>query len=738
MTNQDIFCRTGFSVLALAVAMPAIAGDQAAGTSDIIVTAQRREQSVTDVPVSITVFNEKALVRQNIQGISDYFAKTPNVSFISTGARDRKEISIRGVTNQLAVDSIPGAGTFGFYIDEFNVATGTVNPQIVDIARIEVLRGPQGTYFGRNAIGGAINITTNQPVNKFELSAGINYSSFNTIDLHGIVNVPIIDDKVALRIVGRYAHSDGNIRNINPIGGGNDSDYQYGKAILRLTPVERLTVDLTGTYTKEVVGMREGVPTGVVGLTAKAVVFPGVVNPVGDPDGVGFFPKNTNRVNFNRPQTIGTEFYNLVGRVKYDGDNVTFTSITGYISSKQTLLGDIDGSSKDYFYETKPIDRNSFSQEIRLQSANADDRLFWTIGGLIARDRGFIDQKTFAGSDNPFGLPNGFQVTSSTSEGESKSWAIFGEATFKATEQLSLTLGGRFTHEEVTVAQYNTSSGVVNNYVSGTTDFSNFSPRFTVAYQLADRSNIYGTISRGFKAGGLQINPNLADPSYKPETLTNYEIGFKTQAFDQRLFFNIAAFYMKWNDLQTEFAQAKTTGNVITFFSGIENAASASSLGVEIDATGKITDNLTLSGGIGFLDAKFTDYDNAFINGKVYDLTDFRMPNSPKWTLNASGEYTFEPVAGFDSYVRAEWLSRSSIYSDKTALIFNSFPYKVPAFNQTNLRIGFVKDGFDVQGYVENLFNNVYYTNAYEKAFAGGLHVQPSVRRFGIRVGVKY
>ncbi len=183
MTDFRPAFRAGLSIVALAAALPALAQStdatppvQTAAADDIVVTAQRREQSVTDVPVSITVFNAQALAKQNIQGLSEYFAKTPNVSFISTGARDRKEISIRGVTNQLSVDAIPGAGTFGFYIDEFNVATGTVNPGIVDIDRIEVLRGPQGTYFGRNAVGGAINITTKQPTTeRVEAEATINY-----------------------------------------------------------------------------------------------------------------------------------------------------------------------------------------------------------------------------------------------------------------------------------------------------------------------------------------------------------------------------------------------------------------------------------------------------------------------------------------------------------------------------------------------------------------------------------
>ncbi|WP_029548698.1 TonB-dependent receptor [Rhizorhabdus wittichii] len=719
-------------------AAPAMAQTAAdAGSSDdIVVTAQRRQQLATDVPISLTVFDDTAITKQNVKGIDDYFARTPNVSFTSTGARDRKEISIRGITNQLSADAIPRTSTFGFYIDEFNVSTGTVNPEIVDIDRIEVLRGPQGTYFGRNSVGGAINITTKQAnTEEFEGEASIGYSSFDTLDIHGVVNVPLARDKVALRVVGRLEKSDGNIKNINPIGGGNDSNYKYGKAILRLTPTERLTIDLTGTYTKERVGMREGVPSGVVGYTARQVVFPFDTNPVADPDGVGFFPNNTNKVNFNRPQHIGTEFYSFTGRAKWDLDFATLTSITGYIKSKQFLTGDIDGSSHDYYYETKPISRSSFSQELRLQSNDDGGPFTWTIGTLYATDKGHIDQFTYTGADNPFGLPADFIVTSTQNSGKSESWAVFGEGVYKVADALSLTLGGRYTHEKVTVAQMNTSSGNVNGVVNDSASFNNFSPRFTIAYELADRTNLYATVSRGFKAGGVQINPLINDTSYAPESLWNYEVGFKTQAFDRRLLFNVAAFYMDWKNLQTEFAVAKSdsSGN-ITFISGIENAAKARSYGFEADATFKLTPGLQVGGTVGYLNAEFKKYDNAYVDGQIIDLSGRRMPNSPKWTLSGFGEYNFTPVDGFDSFVRAEWVYRSSIYSDKAALLYNIWPYKVPGYDQWNLRAGFTRGNVEVQAYVENLFKKKYFTNAYEKAFAGGLYVEPSVRNIGGRV----
>ncbi|MXO67057.1 TonB-dependent receptor [Altericroceibacterium endophyticum] len=739
-------CAILSGISCISFATPALAQDRAQGASDatpafdeIIVTAQRRAQIATDVPISLTTFSADDISKQNVKGLDDYFAKSPNVSFISTGARDRKEISIRGVTNQLSTEANPRTSTFGFYIDDFNVSTGTVNPEIVDIERIEVLRGPQGTYFGRNAIGGAINITTNQAdPSQYEGEASIGYSSFNTIDTHAVFNAPLVDDVIGLRMAGRYSHSDGNIKNINEIGGGNDSDYYYGKASLRIQPTYNLTVDLSGTYTKENVGMREGVPSGVLGDTALAVVFPGIDDPQADPDGVGFFPENTNKVNFNRPQKIGTEFYFVTGRAVWESEAFTLTSITGYIHSDQFLQGDIDGSSKDYYYEEKPITRQSFSQEIRVQSPDNGDPLSWTFGGMYAEDKGDLNQFTYTGADNPFGLEPDLAITSTLSNGKSESWAVFAQGAYEFTDALSLTLGGRFTHEKVTVAQFNTSNGEINGQVNESASFDNFSPRITLAYELANRTNVYATASRGFKAGGVQINPNLDDTSYEPETLWNYEVGFKTEAFDRRLLLNAAVFYMEWSDLQTAFAQAEVDGDDITFFSGIENAASATSKGFELDATYRFTPGLKLGGSVGYLDAKFEDYTNAYVNGNIVDLSDYRMPNSPKWTLSAFGEYEFAPTQDVDAYIRAEWTYRDSIYSSKEALVYDVWPYRVPSFDVVNLRAGFSWDNFSVQAYAENLLNEKYFTNAYEKAFAGGLYVQPSVRNFGGRFTVTF
>ncbi|WP_417450309.1 TonB-dependent receptor [Kordiimonas sp.] len=702
---------------------------------EITVTAQRREQSLQDVPVSVSAFTSTAIERNNFQGVDDYLSRTPNVSFISSGGRDRKSISIRGITNFLSVDQDVRPSTVAFYLDDFSVGGGSVNPPMMDIERIEVLRGPQGTYFGRNAVGGAINVTTKKPDNDLFAQAKIGYSSFDTKDVEAIINVPIVQDVLAIRGNMKWTKTDGNIENINPIGGGNDSEYINGRTAIRYTPTDRLTVDVNVSVTDEVSGMREGVPSGVFSEFAGNTLF-GYLNGQPDPDGVGFYPENRDKVNFNRPQEVGTHFWYTTGKVAYDFDEITLTSITGYMDSKGFLAGDIDGGSVDGWYETKDLYRTSLSQELRLQSTGSSD-LEWVIGGLLARDKGNVEQYTYAGAENAFGLPEGTTVTETQTNGKTTSVAVFGEATYHLTDRLSVTGGLRWTHEKIDSVQVNVSGGIISDSVDETASFSDISPKVSVGYSINDNTTAYATVSKAFKSGGVQTNQLLPDKTYDPETLWNFEAGLKSELLDRRLRMNIAAFYMKWKDLQTEFQDGIINENGdIAFVTGIENADSARSYGVEAEFTGLVTENLTMGASIGYLNAKYENF-VSYIEGQNYTLDGYTIPNSPKWTLSGDAEYTFPVVGDYEGYIRAEWFYRGDTVSNKDYLIKSGFPYEVPDYNSTNVRVGMGNDQYSIVAYVENVFDNNYYTNAYQKAFVGGLFVEPSVRTVGIRLSFK-
>lgn len=712
------------------------AGNEPRSLEEVIVTSRRREESLQDVPIAVTAFSAESIASNMIDGVQDFFARTPNVSFTTEGSRDRKRLSIRGVTEFLseAGEATVPANTFGIYMDEFSVATATSNPGVMDIERIEVLRGPQGTYFGRNAVGGAINITTKKPDNHFFAELTADASRYSTYDLAGTLNLPLIDDKLAVRANVKYQQSDGYIKNINPTGGGNDSEYKYGRMSLRYTPNDRFTLDLIASASDELVGMREGVPSGVLSAFTEGLYG------TADPDGVGYWPNNTDRVNFNRPQQVGSEYQYFTGRMEYRFDTVRLTSVSGYLESKTFLRGDVDGGSQDLFYEHKPYDRDALSQEVRLQSI--DGKVWdWTVGAIYSRDRGDIDQATMVGEDQPFGLPVGFQVTRNVADNETIGMAVFGEAVWHATERLDLLLGVRATRDKVKITETTFTAGDARLFISEESTFDDVSPKFTASYAVSDASKIYATVSKGFKSGGVQVAANeLLDEAYDPETIWNYEIGVKSDFLNGRARFNAAAFYMDWQDLQASFAVAEIDDQgTIVFTSGIQNAAAATNYGVEAELSLLITDDLLLNVAGGYLHAEFDEFTNAFIDGDIVDLSGGRMPNAPRWTASADAQYNFAVTNEWQGFVRLEWFYRDQQYTDLTALARadEGFPFVVPSFDHTNLRVGLEAERFSVTAYVENLFDEKYFTNAYEKAFVSGMALQPSYQTYGIRFTVR-
>ncbi len=735
--------RLAFALLAtcaVSAAGPGVAFAQASdasaqGIEEVIVTAQRREQNLQEVPIAISAFTADAIEKAMFSDIGDYVTRTPNASFITNGSRSRRQVSIRGVTNFLG---FVGTSTTGFYVDDFSVAGSTINPPIMDIERIEILRGPQATYFGRNALGGGISVTTRKPTDEFEASLMADVSRFNTFDVEGVLNVPVVEDKFAMRFNVKSATSDGNIENIHPIGGGNDSEYEYVRSSFRFTPSDNLTIDTSFLYATEDVGMREGVPSGVFSNFAGNVLFAGQF-PDRDGDGrsdpfvdtVGFYPENRDRTNFNTPQSVGTSIRNGVIRIDYERNDLLFTSISGIINSDFFLNGDIDGSSRDFFNEFRNLERQSISTEFRVQNTD-DSRLRWSVGVLYAEDDGDDWNRTFVGAEEVFGLPNGFLIDREDSATRDNTWAIFGQVDYDITDRLSVSFGGRY-NEETKESNISGFSGGFEQVLSVKDTFSDFSPRLAFNYVVSDTVNLYATISKGFKSGGVQIAPNPDAETFDPETLWNYEFGVKADLLDQRMRLNAAVFYMDWTDLQVAFQENLIDDNGdFILFGGVNNADSATSIGAEISATAIVADNWLVNVNVGYLDAEFDRF-TALIDGSNRLLDGRVIPNSPELTANADVEYGFKYSAAWEGYVRAEWVFRDEIKPNTTSLIYSGFPWDVPSYDYVNLRIGAESDSMRLVVYAENLFDSNYYTNAYQKAFAGGLFIEPSFRTYGVR-----
>ncbi len=721
----------------------------AASADTIVVTAQRRSESIQDVPIAITAVGAQQLKEQNVQGVEDYFAMAPNVAFQSNGSRDRKDLSIRGISNQLNPYADVRQSSYAFYIDEFSVAAGTSNPQIVDLERIEVLRGPQGTYFGRNAVGGAINVVTKKPVHQFEGELEVGYSSFDTKRAQGVLNVPIIDGLLAVRASGQYEKSDGFIKNINPVGGGNDSEYYTGRILARLTPSDNLTWDFAYSYSDETVGMRNGVPTGFVTRTWASVYYGKTAGTIADPDGVGFFPDNDNRVNFDRPQKVGSKFDYFSSRAVWDFGPVALTGVFGHLKSDLFNYGDVDGGSRDFFYEDLQLTRKSTSGELRLQSTGTN-WLDWSVGTSLGKDTGSSDQSTYHGADSPLcpaaaaGNCEGMEVTGADGDSSTRYFAMFAQGTLNFSDKFSATAGVRYSWEKVTNMSETRSNGVLTGINDRSAAFEDVSPKFTLTYKPQRNWMIFATASRGFKAGGTQTsNSAQLRNDFAPETLWNYELGTKFDLFDGRLRFDVVGFYMDWRDVQQtiRFQYIDPTSGLLRGVTGIANAASAESYGVEASFDARITDHWKLSGQMGYNKSKYKDYPDALIDGMVLDLSGQQLTNAPEWTLGAQTQYTLPVSDSLNAFARAEWNYRADTISNPYYYLYKNVagePFLSPSYHNVNVRLGLENDRIRATLFVENLFDAHYYANAYEKAFYSGAQVEPSFRSFGVSFGYKF
>ena len=448
-------------------------------------------------------------------------------------------------------------------------------------------------------------------------------------------------------------------------------------------------------------------------------------------------------MNFNRPQDDGTHFSYATNRIKYAADNFTVTNVFGYLYSNEVEGGDIDGSGLDLFYEGESIKRSSVSEELRIQSVPAAGRPFdWTGGFYYGHDYGHVTQYTYAGSAGGalFGVPEGTELTSSLGDSSDFSEPCSAKSSGMPHRPLSFTLGARYTHENVSNDGYNTSGTQVLNYVNGSASFNNFSPRFTAFYAIDNQTNLYATISRGFKAGGVEAQPVAAGGNqvYKPETLWNYEFGVKSESADKRLRLDADVFLMNWKDIQADYSIGEVSGGGVSFITGVANAASARSYGFETEATALVATGLTVGAGAGYDRAYYVSFPNAESGlGTTGDLSGATLPNSPKWTLHADSQYTHNFTPSSPASCGSSGTTRAASSPTRT-------PSSTPDSRGTCPRTICGTCGRDIHArnwtvtaFDENFLNKKYYTNAYEKAFVDGMFIEPGYRNIGVRVTVR-
>ena len=720
-------------VVVTAIALtPSVAAQE---LEEIVVSAQRREESLQDVPVSITAFSSETLEQQHLKEAKDYFKITPNVNFTEDGETGHRSvgISMRGVSD--FANSFTGVGglsnSFGIYLDEFNIAnnaTKTANPQLQDLERLEVLRGPQGTYFGSNATGGALNLTTKLPHDEMEYEINGGYSRFNTWEVGAIVNAPVTD---SLFVRGNvyYEESDGFLKNLSPTGNDDAYDHVSFRIAARWEATEAFTADVSFMRSVENDGTDTNVNTGIMDFdTPNSTPFVLPTAPGADTfdvyenifpvdAGSGFYPDQRRVINkdfyeFNKNRQ---NIFNA--RLNYQGDNWSLRSITGVMKTTSHRQFDQDLVQYSLYKTYGGRTGDTVSQEVRfnLESDNWD----WTLGAFYSNDDADTYGVSPIGDDSFYVLfpraggilpdgtldpdavanacfclsPGDIIAGSNLETFDSESWAVFSELNWQFTEQLKATVGVRYTEHDLRSQSFRfarvhfsqqpldeyrdfkapdpSDPRLTRGYFTGSVSSDSITPRFVLNWSPNDNLNAYASVSRGYKPGGLTIFE--ADGSTIPfskESLWNYEVGAKWRGADGRVQVNGAFFFMDWEDLQIPKVEIVIHEDAILNNFQIVNSQ-AESIGFELEAQALVMDNFVVGGGVGYLDAEFKDFgeDDPFVvNNMAFDLDGVTVPRAPKWTANLFGQYDVN-MGGLDGFLRAEWSYRSSITSDIEATV---------------------------------------------------------------------
>jgi len=612
---------------------------------EIVVTARRKEETLASVPIAVSAFNGEQLEALGVTNSGDVAALVPNLTWNTEFGRATPQVYLRGVgSNNFAPTN---AGPVGIYQDGVIIGPNIVQGfAAFDLDRVEVLKGPQGTLFGRNSTGGLINFVSKKPVigggKDGYISAEV--GSWGTFNFEGASTFQIGDNAAArLSLVSNNAS--GEYSNVNPDSNtgsaGAVSDYS-GRLQLAYDNDENFSalVNIHGSFadpdvTPFIVGGTFGSPSCannvVFGECATAFGF------VNDPD-----PKVTAKQDdLEQVENIGG-FVEL----KYDFGGFDATLLAGYDESSIARLDDVDESPASDEFDHYVQDFETFSAELRFSGET--DRLDWHLGGyyFTQSSEGLL-VFDFPTDTSVFGPGTGFGVGNLT-EIDTDSFAVFAQGVWTLTDRARLTTGIRYTTEEVDVPRYvgflnrtdpnqttiystetdiDIAGGIIEFDVTQNETFNRVTGRLSLDYQLTDDSLVYASYARGFKGGdvnGVAVADPLATQIARPETVDSFELGIKSSFPNANLKFNAAAFYLDYQDQQQAVILA---GDTAAGEPALTNAASSKIPGFEADITWTPTDAITILGAIGYIDAKFSDFvtiDGDFSNNRIPLVSDFQ------------------------------------------------------------------------------------------------------------------
>ncbi|AOR80203.1 TonB-dependent receptor [Novosphingobium resinovorum] len=721
-----MFSRSAFtsSMLAIAVAaLPHVAAAQDAqapaaeneGLGEIVVTATKRSEDSQKTATALQVFTPDQLKKNGIADVSGLTTVSPSLNIgASSGAAF---LSIRGVASRDFTEI--GDSAIAVSIDDQYLQRPTgINASFYDLERIEVLRGPQGTLYGRNATGGAVNIITKKPTDQLEGYVSVEGGNYDTINADAAVNIPIAQG-VAMRASAVSRYNDG-FRNNGDAGRGDSTNVKGGRVQFLLTPTDRLKVLLSGDYMH--LGGSGAVYDGVKLTTVNGVV---TTTPKDKAGAATHFDLSTRG-------KMDTTNIRALGRVDYDLDFATVSSITGYMKQDLFSRWDNDGQADKYYIYTRDEVSEDFSQELRIASNNKSG-FIWQAGLYYFNEdltlANFFDNDV---SGSPVNLREyHYDVTT-------RSKAAFGQVSYDLLDNLRVSGGIRYTEDMKSRKGYSwvgsltqdTSDGVAER-TYGTDDTRAKWTKVTwhggIDYTLSPENMIYAKVDSGYKSGGFN---NFGLGNYDPETLIAYELGSKNRFFDDKLQVNLSAFWYDYKDQQVS--------QVIGADTIVVNAGKSRIKGIEAETVAALFAGSRIDFSVTYLDAKYRDFCTNKTTAGVctVDYQGNYLVQSPKWSINAGIQQSFAALGG-EFTARAQTQYRSEQWMS----YYNRSTERQGSYTRTDLSLEYVPDdtNLSVQAYVRNLENSVVLTEAAQSGLYGAIRSQYAPpRTYGVRATFRW
>ncbi|MCJ8159767.1 TonB-dependent receptor [Sphingomonas sp. LaA6.9] len=711
------------------MAMPAYAQDaeaapaepvaaEEADSGEIVVTARRREENLIDVPISVSALSGDALENQGAIDITSLQDKTPNLTLqIARGSNSTLIAFIRGVGQQDPLWGFePGVG---LYVDDVYVA----RPQgavldIFDVQRVEILRGPQGTLYGRNTIGGAIKYVTKRLGNEFEGEVRAAYGSYDQIDLIGQVTVPLSDNFSIGGAIARYWR-DGYGRNLTTGVDQYDKDVIAGRVSAEYTSdgvFFRLAADKTVDKSNPRHGTRLVGNGGIPAFEPTKSVY-------------------DTRAGIGDDNKVETQGVSLTGEIDIN-DMLTFKTISAYRDGHTETLIDFDNTPGPVLDIPARYDDRQFTQELQLLYQG--ERIQGVFGLY------YLDARASGAFDTVLGLANTTTLTSGSVK--TKSYAAFADVNFDLTDKLKISAGLRYTKDDKTGTVYRQNftgirspefgnaaaiPGLVRTDYTNSRSFDEFTPRVSLSYEPIEDLNLYASYGKGFKSGGFDMRgdaiftPTTVD-GYAPETVDAFEVGMKGAFLDRTLFLNVAGYYSDYKDQQVTIQVPNiVTGGIASF---VDNAGKAEIYGLEFEARLVPSPDFSVNASLGYTHADYKEF-LTFIGGGTtpVDVADQRVfQNTPTWNASLSATWSGDFAGG-----RVELTPAISMRSD-----YNMFEIPNPILDQdgyalvdTSASWTTADERFKLGVHLRNLFDTRYRVGGYN--FPGALFGNSIIGYYG-------